>query len=261
MATRGWGRQKSDPIGVRSEGGKIIMWRGQHVTRLGADAGALAVRPTAGLGGPSASSSASASAAARPLSACTAILGGAPYRPAGRFELGGQDCACRSRAECPELWAVRRLTADGVVPPSPRLACGKSLRRRLASGSSFRTELVADDMSAILMGYVTRLKRNKAIGTTVTTSGSSSSGGGSVRRQAACSARLTVDRIFNSDDSAGRRARRALDGRSRRRNRGLLNEIGGSSELASQFGEAARPALNRLLNGEQQPAERERLEP
>lgn len=117
----------------------------RHVTRLGADAGALAVRPTAGLGGPSASSSASASAAARPLSACTAILGGAPYRPAGRFELGGQDCACRSRAECPELWAVRRLTADGVVPPSPRLACGKSLRRRLASGSSFRTELVAGE--------------------------------------------------------------------------------------------------------------------
>ncbi|XP_049267425.1 pleckstrin homology-like domain family B member 1 [Rhipicephalus sanguineus] len=39
-------------------------------------------------------------------------------------------------------------------------------------------------MSAILMGYVTRLKRNKALGTTVTTSsGSSSSGGGSVRRQ------------------------------------------------------------------------------
>ncbi|KAH6931086.1 hypothetical protein HPB50_022063 [Hyalomma asiaticum] len=48
-------------------------------------------------------------------------------------------------------------------------------------------------MSAILMGYVTRLKRNKAIGTTVTTSsGSSSSGGGSVRRQrAALSFRLS----------------------------------------------------------------------
>ncbi|KAL3227047.1 hypothetical protein MRX96_024406 [Rhipicephalus microplus] len=47
-----------------------------------------------------------------------------------------------------------------------------------------RTGAAATVMSAILMGYVTRLKRNKAIGTTVTaSSGSSSSGGGSVRRQ------------------------------------------------------------------------------
>ncbi|KAL1419736.1 hypothetical protein MTO96_004660 [Rhipicephalus appendiculatus] len=52
-------------------------------------------------------------------------------------------------------------------------------------------------MSAILMGYVTRLKRNKALGTTVTTSsGSSSSGGGSVRRQnvGQCFPFLFIDR-------------------------------------------------------------------
>ncbi|KAH9374846.1 hypothetical protein HPB48_015422 [Haemaphysalis longicornis] len=44
---------------------------------------------------------------------------------------------------------------------------------------------------------------------------------------------MWVGTIFNSDDSDIRRARWALYGRSWRRNRGLLNEIGGSSELAT----------------------------
>ncbi|KAH9384487.1 hypothetical protein HPB48_026495 [Haemaphysalis longicornis] len=44
---------------------------------------------------------------------------------------------------------------------------------------------------------------------------------------------LNVGTISNSDDSGSRRAKRALDGRSKRSKRGLLNGICGSSELVS----------------------------